>query len=220
MRCLWLISIVALFLVLSGAAWGDENGGQYKKQDSPYLEMPSGAYLHENVGYFEMIGGIGDHLTRDLHRSLLMFRQAGVKRVNIILSTDGGEPEAAMAMVQLLRKAQGDGMTVSITGYGKVLSAGVIVLQGASPGYRRLARDSNVMMHELQIVTFAFGYFKENVSQQAIGAQKGQFMQYRIYEFLGRHIGKTIEEVAALFKDDLWMTPERAVELKLADEVF
>jgi len=195
----------------------------------PYLQLPSSAFIEAldksgvkgATGHIMMIGSIGSIEFREMRQSLLYFKNIGIRKVDITLHSEGGSPFAAFAMVQLLRKYQRiHGFKVRIMGFGEVASAACILLQGASPGERILMDGSIFMMHDLQIVKFSFGLIFESVSDQAQEVDRTKFVQRKYWEMFAGPMGKTVEEVNLMFKDELWMTPQRAVEIGLADKVI
>lgn len=158
----------------------------------------------------QLIGQIDDERQHYLFDELSRLEFDASGPIEIELTSEGGYADNAFAIVGRLRQSPCE---VIVTGYGVIASAAVIIL--AAGNYRRLARDSRVMVHEDS------GKIKGTVSnmEQAILAFRAE--EHKWNSRMASYTGTPAYHWAKLHKQgDTFLTPETCAELGMVDEII
>lgn len=90
-----------------------------------------------------LVGTIDEALFKSFTHQLEVFEAQGITDVNVLLSSAGGNAYDAIAFYDRMRLSPCD---ITITAYGLVASAAVLVLAGGF--HRRMTANSWLMVHE------------------------------------------------------------------------
>ena len=154
-------------------------------------------------------GAVTSEMATTLARQLHILDLLGGE-ITIYLSSPGGDLAAGFAMYDLIKACKS---SVTMIGYGEIMSAGVLILQAADK--RLLMPNCSVMVH--------IGYgqtgmdLPENVVRQAESIKDST---QRAYKLLAERIGISVKDMHDLYKFDTFVAARKAVQLGLADAVF
>ena len=161
------------------------------------------------TGTLFLEGEVNSEMATTLARQLHILSFLGGE-ITIYFSSPGGDLAAGFAMYDLIKACPS---SVTMIGYGEIMSAGVLILQAADK--RLLMPNCSVMVH--------IGYgqtgmdLPENVVRQAESIKDAT---QRAYKLLAERIGISVKDMHDLYKFDTFVPARKAVQLGLADAVF
>lgn len=135
--------------------------------------------------------------------------------IEMFISTPGGNADDMFAIYDVMRLVK-DECDIKVTGVGKVMSAGVLLLAAGTKGKRRIGKNCRVMIHSVigghvgpmhQMLNEVTEFKK--IQDQYLNALVKETNMSKIY--LNRLLKKKV---------NVYLTAEEAVELGIADEVF
>ena len=135
--------------------------------------------------------------------------------IEMFISTPGGNADDMFAIYDVMRLVK-DECDIKVTGVGKVMSAGVLLLAAGTKGKRRIGKNCRVMIHSVigghvgpmhQMLNEVTEFKK--IQDQYLNALVQETNMSKIY--LNRLLKKKV---------NVYLTAEEAVELGIADEVF
>lgn len=180
-----------------------------------------------NQGYYEGLksrltergiltysGEINEFDVMDFISELEYVRGLGLPKIIIILSSPGGEVHAALGLYDHLCGIIDSGTAVEVRVQGQAASAAsMIVLQAAS---RRIATP-NSWIHLHEASGWVGGASNSQIHDTHLYMKE---ISEKIYGILSAKTGMTIDEVVHLIeRKELWLTPTKAKELNLIDEI-
>jgi ATP-dependent protease ClpP protease subunit len=128
--------------------------------------------------------------------------------VDLVIHSHGGEPYAAIAIVNRMRSC---GLQFNVSVYGHCASAAVLIL---AAGHRRTLYHGCVIMHHEATYDVGAQKHSEHISQ----LKQAQREEETWAKFMERFTGKPAQFwLKAGRKTDLFLTPEEAIQLNLAD---
>lgn len=202
--------ILALLLIISFCflefAWADDT-----RQRIPIPDGVSqyGDTIYLSINFMDFDG---------LRNKLIGLQRFHWKRAIIDLCTSGGSIFDAMAMVSLMDEQKALGKIIEIRGRGIIASAGLIVLQGGSSGFRYLDPLTMVMFHEMS----SFKMF-------AVETPTSKEEEAKIYRKIQDQVVSFIASKSAISKEDLdakirnkefWMDAQEAIKYGFADKIW
>lgn len=148
---------------------------------------------------------------RWLDASLTLLERSSQKKITIKLSTFGGCTYEARAIAARILASP---RNITIEAYGKVMSAGILIF--ASGDKRRLSRHAVVMHHG---ASYSTGFNKHEVNKETILQMQSEERQFcKFLEDLTGTSATLWEEASK--HSDTYLTPQQAIDWKLADELF
>lgn len=146
-------------------------------------------------------------ITTELHKELAVaihaMNQTDLKKIKMILSTEGGSEHAALGIYDLLVDNK---IPVEIAVNGPCLSAGTLILQAAAS---RLATPNSV---------FQFHYGSPDIdSVQQMEFQK--VVDDTWMKLIAKRSNLERGAVETIHRADSWMTAKQAMELNLVDSI-
>lgn len=135
--------------------------------------------------------------------------------IEMYISTPGGNADDMFAIYDVMRLVR-DECDIKVTGVGKVMSAGVLLLAAGTKGKRRIGKNCRVMIHSVigghvgpmhQMLNEVTEFKK--IQEQYLNALVEETNMTKMY--LNRLLKKKV---------NVYLTAEEAVELGIADEVF
>lgn len=134
----------------------------------------------------------------------------GNQRVEIELTSDGGDAQAALAFYEKIKRHPGD---VTITTYGIVASAAVLVL--AAGDVRRMSKESWMMVHEDQL-----DLENLSVSQAEKITKHHRRMEEQWCEILSNVSSTHKGAWENLHKKETWLSAEECLKLGIIEQVI
>mgnify|MGYP001558459223 CR=1 FL=1 len=219
MRRVTLIICILIFGTLwSGPTYSQGIDLPLKYQDMriPWPQLPSSAFISGQRGYYLMTGSIGRSDYDDWMKALLTFEWQQVKAITIILNSPGGSAFDALAIAELIEEYKTKGFNFEVRGYGFIASGAVLILASGTKGQRFLSPIATVYLHELQV----FKLFEtSSTSKQKRESEFLEYIEQNYIQFILNHSGLKHDELRAMMRQETWLTPTKAIEYGLADQL-
>jgi len=135
--------------------------------------------------------------------------------IQFYLSTYGGNADDMFALYDMMKQIQ-QTTDISTIGVGKVMSAGVLLLAGGTPGKRKVGRNCRIMLHS--VVAGNHGSLHNLVNEMEAIQDLQQMYINRLVEetkMTKSQLKKMLER-----KVNIYLSPEQAVEYGIADEII
>lgn len=135
--------------------------------------------------------------------------------ITLVLSSQGGDIDAAMAMHELIRLRIKAGGIVMTIGVGTVMSAAVLILCAGSKGYRCMTEWSKLLYHESSM-SMSGPLRKLRNELDALEDTDSDFDK-----LVARYTGRGLNEVRQLCaKGDNWMNAGEALRFGFVDRLI
>lgn len=132
----------------------------------------------------------------------------------VIVDSYGGEIYSLLKMIDVINDSK---IPVATVAMGKAMSCGAILLACGSKGHRYASKNSTIMLHD------ASGGDVGKTSDVAVSAEELKRLNNKIWSFLDERSGKEPGFFKSLIHNndhsDLFLTPEKALELGLIDHI-
>jgi len=137
------------------------------------------------------------------------------REIQFYISTYGGNADDMFALYDMMKQIQ-QTTDISTIGVGKVMSAGVLLLAGGTPGKRKVGRNCRIMLHS--VVAGNHGSLHNLVNEMEAIQDLQQMYINRLVEetkMTKSQLKKMLER-----KVNIYLSPEQAVEYGIADEII
>ena len=137
------------------------------------------------------------------------------KPIQFYISTYGGNADDMFALYDVMKQIQQE-TEIHTIGMGKVMSAGVLLLAGGTPGQRKIGRNCRIMLHSVS--SGNHGDLHNLVNEvEAI-----QELQEMYINCLTQETKMTKSQVKKMLerKVNVYLSAEQAVEYGIADRVL
>ena len=137
------------------------------------------------------------------------------KPIDFYISTYGGNADDMFALYDIMKQVQKE-TEIHTIGMGKVMSAGVLLLAGGTPGQRKIGRNCRIMLHSVS--SGNHGDLHNLVNEvEAI-----QELQEMYINCLTQETKMTKSQVKKMLerKVNVYLSAEQAVEYGIADKVL
>ena len=137
------------------------------------------------------------------------------KPIDFYISTYGGNADDMFALYDIMKQVEKE-TEIHTIGMGKVMSAGVLLLAGGTPGHRQIGRNCRVMLHSVS--SGNHGDLQNLVNEvEAI-----QELQEMYINCLAQETKMTKSQVKKMLerKVNVYLSAEQAVEYGIADKVL
>jgi|TARA_R110000824_G_scaffold11540_7_gene50472 ATP-dependent Clp endopeptidase proteolytic subunit ClpP len=139
-----------------------------------------------------------------------------IKPIEFHISTYGGCADDMFAIYDLMKKIQTSSQEVHTTGWGKVMSAGVLLLASGTKGQRKIGRNCRVMIHAVNAGNH--GALHDLVNEmEAIQNIQEMYIEALVSEtnMTKTQLKKLIEK-----KVNVYLSAQEAVDLGIADIII
>lgn len=137
------------------------------------------------------------------------------KPINLVINSPGGVVYSAFAMIDLMTELKKRGILVNTHAYGFAASCGLLLLL-AGTGVRMCNKNCVLLAHEFQ-----HSMYSVNTSQLKLDIEKSDIMVEEYVSILKKNSNKPAKWWRKkLAYKDLWITPEKAYEIGIIDEIF
>ena len=133
------------------------------------------------------------------------------KPITMYINCPGGIIYHGLAIYDTMQQVRAP---VSTTAVGVTASMGTVLLAAGSKGYRYALPHATVHMHP------AGGTAQGYAPDVEIQFKELKRVEDLLHELLAHHTGQTVEQIAADFDRDRFMTAQEAVEYGLVDQVI
>jgi ATP-dependent Clp protease protease subunit len=156
--------------------------------------------------------GINDYVANIVTAQLLFLESVDNARdIQMYLNSPGGSVYAGLGIYDTMQIIGPDVATICT---GMAASMGAVLLSAGIKGKRTALKHARVMIHQPS------GAVGGQASDIAITAKEIRKLKGELYEILGRHSGKSPEQVALDSDRDYWLTAEEAKAYGVIDEVL
>ena len=133
------------------------------------------------------------------------------KPITIYINCPGGIIYHGLAIYDTMQQVRAP---VSTTAVGVTASMGTVLLAAGTKGYRYALPHATIHMHP------AGGTAQGYAPDVEIQFKELKRVEDLLHELLAHHTGQTVEQIAADFDRDRFMTAQEAVEYGLVDQVI
>tara|TARA_Y100000296_G_C5131682_1_gene235899 strand:- start:475 stop:1104 length:630 start_codon:yes stop_codon:yes gene_type:complete len=137
------------------------------------------------------------------------------KDIEFYISTYGGSADDMFALYDIMKQVQHTTDIITI-GMGKVMSAGVLLLAGGTPGKRRIGRNCRIMLHS--VIAGNHGALHNLVNEMEAIQDLQEIYIARLVEetkMTKSQLKKMLER-----KVNVYLSAEQAIEYGIVDEII
>jgi len=188
-------------------------------EDSPFdlLSLLDGGEMLDPVQpRIRVSGEFNPEMAREFIKSVTTLKKRGEKVALIEISSPGGD---LYALFQMLNCMDSSDMVFATYNASHAYSAGGVLLAAGAKGARFVAPLSSAMLHPLS-TGVAFQQIEDVVAQSGHDKELNDMLMERLAKYMGMtraRLNKELQKQSEGGAATLWMTPERAVELGVAD---
>ena len=158
-----------------------------------------------------LTGGVNDQVASLLCAQLLFLEAENpAKDIALYINSPGGTVTAGLAMYDTMQYIRPQIQTLCI---GQAASMGALLLCAGTKGQRYALPQSRIMIHQPS------GGAHGQATDIEIHAREILFMRRRLNEIFATHTGQELGVIEENMERDTFMTPDRAREFGLIDEV-
>lgn len=168
--------------------------------------------------HIRVIGEFTQEMASEFAQAIGTLRKRGERAALIEIASPGGD---LFALFQMLNCMDSSGMTFATYNSSHAYSAGAVLLAAGEKGARFVAELSSTMLHPLS-TGIAPQQIEDVVAQSRHDEELNAIMMVRLAKYLGMSRAKLAKELQKPSEGGaatLWLTPERCVELGVADVV-
>ncbi len=155
---------------------------------------------------------VDDHVASLVCAQLLFLESENPeKEIYMYINSPGGVVTAGLAIYDTMQYISSPVATLCM---GQAASMGALLLAAGEPGMRFCLPNSRVMIHQPS------GGFQGQATDIELHAREVLRLKARLNEILGRHCGKTGQEMEALTERDNFLSPEESLKLGLIDSIM
>ena len=134
--------------------------------------------------------------------------------IDFIVSTEGGSVTDMFAVYDCMRDIRKN-YDIHTFGTGKVMSAGILLLAGGTPGKRKVGRNCRLMLHAV-----SGGHFG-SLKELEVDIREVRWYQNQFVKALAEETKLSEKKIKAIFrkKTDTYFDAQQAVEWGIADEI-
>ncbi len=181
----------------------DKNGREERAMD---------IYSRLLVDRIIMLGtGINDEVANAVVAQMLFLQSDDAKSdIHLYINSPGGSVTAGMAIYDTMQWVNCDVATYCM---GQCASMGAVLLAAGAAGKRHALPNSRVMIHQ------PLAGMQGTAEDILIHATEYKKTKDKLNAILGKHTGKTLEQLQEDTDRDNFMSAEEALEYKLVDKV-
>lgn len=155
---------------------------------------------------------ITDQIANLVVAQLLFLSQEDPEReIQMYINSPGGQIYAGLAIYDAMQQVPAPISTLAV---GFTASFGTVLLTAGTKGRRYALPNATIHLHQ------PMGGVQGQATEIEIQAKEILRLRERINEILAHHTGQPVERIAEDTDRDIFMTPERAVEYGLVDDVL
>ncbi|MFZ5789066.1 MAG: ATP-dependent Clp endopeptidase proteolytic subunit ClpP [Pseudomonadota bacterium] len=158
-----------------------------------------------------MVGPVNDQVASLVCAQLLFLEAENPKKdIALYINSPGGVVTSGLAMYDTMQYIRSDVSTVCI---GMAASMGSLLLTAGAKGKRFSLPNARIMVHQPS------GGYQGQATDIEIHAREVLAVKARLNNIFARHTGQTLNVIEESMERDNFMTPEKAKEFGLIDEV-
>jgi ATP-dependent Clp protease protease subunit len=157
-------------------------------------------------------GQVNDQISSLVVAQLLFLESEDPKKdIYLYINSPGGIVTSGLAMYDTMQYIRPDVSTLCI---GQAASMGSLLLAAGAKGKRFSLPNSRIMIHQPS------GGYQGQATDIEIHAQETLSLKRRLNEIYSKHTGQKIEVIEKAMERDNFMSPQKAQEFGLIDEVI
>ncbi|MBP7710019.1 MAG: ATP-dependent Clp endopeptidase proteolytic subunit ClpP [Rickettsiales bacterium] len=157
-------------------------------------------------------GPVNDQVSSLIVAQLLFLESEDPKKdIYFYINSPGGIVTSGLAMYDTMQYIRPDVATLCI---GQAASMGSLLLTAGAPGKRFCLPNSRIMIHQPS------GGYQGQATDIEIHAQETMSLKKRLNEIYVKHTGQKLAVIEKSMERDNFMSPEKAKEFGLIDEVI
>ena len=133
------------------------------------------------------------------------------KDISFYINSPGGSVADGLAIYDTMNFINSDISTIAI---GIAASMGSILLTSGTEGKRFALPHTRILIHQPR------GHSGGKSTDMEIDLKEMQTWRTSLYSILAEKMGKSLEEIETLCKDDTWYSAKEAVDMKIIDKVI
>ena len=158
-----------------------------------------------------LVGPVNDQVSSLVCAQLLFLEAENPKKdISLYINSPGGVVTSGLAMYDTMQYIRSDVSTVCI---GMAASMGSLLLTAGAKGKRYCLPNARVMIHQPS------GGYQGQATDIEIHAREVLAVKARLNAIYARHTGQPLDKIEESMERDNFMTPEKAKEFGLIDEV-
>jgi len=158
-----------------------------------------------------LVGPVNDQVSSLVCAQLLFLEAENPKKdIALYINSPGGVVTSGLAMYDTMQYIRSDVSTVCI---GMAASMGSLLLTAGAKGKRFCLPNARVMIHQPS------GGYQGQATDIEIHAREVLAVKARLNAIYAKHTGQALDKVEESMERDNFMTPEKAKEFGLIDEV-
>jgi len=159
-----------------------------------------------------IVGPIDDYVANLVVAQLLFLESENPdKDISLYINSPGGVVTAGLGIYDTMQFIKPKVSTMCV---GQAASMGALLLAGGAPGKRYCLPNARVMIHQ------PLGGVQGQASDIAIHAEETLKIKKRLNQILAHHTGQKEEVISKDTDRDNFMSPERALEYHLIDQIL
>ncbi len=157
-------------------------------------------------------GQVNDQISSLIVAQLLFLESEDPKKdIYFYINSPGGIVTSGLAMYDTMQYIRPDVATLCI---GQAASMGSLLLAAGAPGKRYSLPNSRIMIHQPS------GGYQGQATDIEIHAQETLSLKKRLNEIYTKHTGQKLEVIERSMERDNFMSPVKAKEFGIIDEVI
>jgi len=159
-----------------------------------------------------LLGEVEDHMANLVVAQLLFLESENPEKdISLYINSPGGVVTAGLAIYDTMQFIKPDVSTLCI---GQAASAAALLLCAGAAGKRFCLPNSRVMIHQ------PLGGYRGQATDIEIHARETLAIRERLNVIMGKHTGKTSDQIMRDTERDNFMSAEQARDYGLIDKVF
>jgi ATP-dependent Clp protease protease subunit len=157
-------------------------------------------------------GEINEEAFKHVYSEAIRLLDISNKPINVIIDTYGGYIDSMIAIHDLLKNLP---CPIWTAGYGKVMSAGVLLLMCGEKGHRTVSENTSIMVHEV------WGISSGKITSLEADVIETRKLHDKMLSLYGKYTNKSKEEWCKMIesKPDLFIEPQQAIEYGVIDAI-
>lgn len=163
--------------------------------------------------FIYLTGVINSEMHENVVKQLVTFEESSNLPINVHINSPGGEIYEMLGILDLF---QGSSCRIITTCTGKAMSAAVPILSSGLKGYRRIGRNSTIMLHEVSGVSWGKMYELKNEHDEC------ERLQELYLKLLASFTGTPLKKFKKIFDShkDTYLSAQEAIKLGIVDQIF
>ena len=192
-----------------------------EEYDSEEFEEEQAVISHPEFRVTALFGEVNSKNAKDLLASFLVFKEPDIEPdtgvevyqpFDFYISTAGGHASDMFAIYDLMRVVR-ETTEIRTFGFGKVMSAGVLLLAAGTKGYRKIGKNCRVMIHS------ANSSYYGSVNSAGAQIQEVQQLQNMLVDALLKETTMDKQKLDEIMNSGInrYLSAEEALKLGIAD---